>query len=222
MSDPKSHNTSPSLDTILAAADGKVESRKLTELKTILECAIGSPLAGQSMDDPILVRCRLVQHLRDNGTRPGRIQAIEQLFMGIVRRAALQGIVLAPPEGPWTRVWQSVLDLAASSRGGRAAIRSLGAWATARGLAPDEIDLNSLQAWSAEMNVGDQRISVAQEVLLTWSSSRPPVSSTSDTLLSTRLRNRALTGKATPLDYRKSGRVGVHSRSSGITTEEEA
>lgn len=101
----------PSLKEVLAVGADKVDSRKMRLLEEKLELALDCPLSERLVDDPMVIRRRLVEQLRSENTKPGTVQALEQCYMGAIRRAAVKGLIPAPPEGPWTRAWQSVLDL---------------------------------------------------------------------------------------------------------------
>jgi len=139
----------PDLQSVLDASCGKVNSPKMAKLQHKLEAALGRSLGEYELEDPIVVRRELVRYLRQHGESRGNLQAIEQLYMGVIRRAAVQGVIHAPPEGPWTKAWQSVLDVADS----KSLIRTLAGWATDNGLEPDDILLKHLKEWADTVKV---------------------------------------------------------------------
>src|SRR5690348_13833944 len=106
----RSMSPSPDLQQILDLVAGKVNPQKLEKLKQKLEEALGGPLSTHLVEDPIIIRRRLVELLRREGTSQGVVQSLEQFYMGIIRRASIERLLPPPPEGPWTREWQSVLN----------------------------------------------------------------------------------------------------------------
>jgi len=142
----------PSLQDVIDLSVGKVNEHKLRQITQRLETALGGPLASQRLDDPILIRRQLVAQLRVEGASLGTIQALEQFFMGVVRRAAVEGLIPAPPEGPWTRAWQTVLG---ESPRHRSRVRALAAWATERGWEPSDVDARRLREWAMQSNCGE-------------------------------------------------------------------
>jgi hypothetical protein len=154
----------PDLQTVLDASRGKVNSPKLAKLERSLEAALGQQLRGCALEDPIVVRRELVNYLREHGESRGNLQAIEQFYMGVIRRAAVQGLIQAPPEGPWTRIWQSVLDFAES----KALIRTLAAWATDNRLEPGDISTEHLEEWADAARVDRGLTSGVAAVLDSW------------------------------------------------------
>ncbi len=182
------------LKQILDAAIGKVELRKLEQLKRKLEDALGGPLSSQIVDDPIIIRRLLVEKLRSEGVSPGVIHSFEQLFMGIIRRAAINGLLPAPPEGPWTRAWQSVLDIASTVQKAKAPLRSLAAWATARDLTPSDLEEHHIKSWCKDLQIDRDTSCIVEQIL---SQSRPAATPTilkSDALHSDRLQKKFLSG----------------------------
>jgi len=152
-------STAPDIATVLACAIGAIPAHKLQALSARLERAVGRPLTSVRLDDANIVRQRLREQLRTEGATLGMVQSYEQLFMGIVRRAAVSGVVDAPPEGPWTTEWQSVLDVAdvpPKHAKTKAAVRSLAAWATAQGVSPADVDVRHLELWVTSMAIHEQ------------------------------------------------------------------
>ncbi|MBU4272036.1 MAG: hypothetical protein KKA28_09270 [Planctomycetes bacterium] len=142
-----------------------------------------------------MIRRALVEQLRSEGASAGTIQALSQCFMGIIRRAAVDGLLPAPPEGPWTRTWQSVLDFAGQKNGVKALARSLAAWATERHLEPREVDIEQLRKWMDMFVIKEQSLRVVKDVLAKWL--RLPLDHgalQSDEVRSERLRRRAMNG----------------------------
>ena len=172
----------------------KVDARKLRLLEEKLEQALGRPISEQSVDDPIAIRRKLVESLRVEKTRPGTIQALEQCYMGAIRRAAVEGLIPAPPEGPWTRAWQSVLELSSEVRSTRAPLRSLAAWATARHVAPEKVSAEQLETWAKTTMIGESALAGVRQVLSLWSPDALKTPLASDTLLSSRLMKKAERG----------------------------
>src|SRR5579872_6373255 len=153
------------LKQILDTAIGKVEHRKLEQLKRKLEDALDGPLSSQIVDDPIIIRRLLVEKLRSEGVSPGVIHSFEQLFMGIIRRAAINGLLPAPPEGPWTRAWQSVLDIASTVQKAKAPLRSLAAWATARDLTPSDLEEHHIKSWCKDLQIDRDTSCIVEQIL---------------------------------------------------------
>jgi len=108
---------------------------KLKLLRRHFGAAVGPDGLSRPVDDPMILRRQLIEQMRREEVSPGTIQALVQFYMGIIRRAALAGLLPPPPEGPWTRTWQSVLDLAEETTGAKAHLRSLAGWATDKALA---------------------------------------------------------------------------------------
>jgi hypothetical protein len=136
------------LDDILLAAKGKVDAQKLSKLRKKLEAATNARLDNLEIIDPTRIRLQLAAHLRSEGASRGIVHSYEQLFMGIVRRAALQGLVETPAEGPWSIKWQKLLDRISTQDGIKSCARGLAGWATAKGFEPDSISEEALQQWS--------------------------------------------------------------------------
>lgn len=185
----------PDLKTVLSVAHGKVDPRKLEQLERKLELALDAPLSSQVFDDPIAIRRKLVDYLKRVGTKPGIVQAIEQFYMGVVRRAALEGLILAPPEGPWTRNWQSVLNASAQVPSTKSLFRSLAGWATARNLEPSDVTREHLITWARETMVNvETTLSTVQIVLEKWAYNPLEAPLESDSFLADRLRKKAIRG----------------------------
>jgi len=182
------------LKQILDAAIGKVELRKLEQLKRKLEDALGGPLSSQIVDDPIIIRRLLVEKLRSEGVSPGVIHSFEQLFMGIIRRAAINGLLPAPPEGPWTRAWQSVLDIASTVQKAKAPLRSLAAWATARDLTPANLEEYHIISWCKDLQIDRDTSRIVEQILSQSRSAATPTILISDALHSDRLQKKFLSG----------------------------
>jgi hypothetical protein len=189
-----STNDLPALEHVLSLMTSEGDSRKLKQLSDKLECALGHPLSAQALDDPMIIRRCLVEHLRNEGTKPGTIQAMEQFFMGIIRRAAVKGLIPAPPEGPWTRAWQSVLDLAEKVPSTKALLRSLASWATARHIDPDNIENQHLETWVKNAIISETSLVSVKRVLSIWSPASLNSPLTSQSVLSNRLMKKAERG----------------------------
>lgn len=187
-------SNSTNLKKVLSTAVGKVDPRKLKKLEQKLEDALGSSLSSQPVDDPIMIRQRLAELLRNEGVSPGVVHSFEQLFMGIIRRASIEGLIPAPPEGPWTRAWQSVLDTTTKARGAKALLRSLASWATARGLTPKDIGADRLNAWAKDRLVDAEAMHMIEDILSHWSLTSESGVLVNDSLLAERLRKKALQG----------------------------
>jgi hypothetical protein len=184
----------PSLKEVLAVGADKVDSRKLKLLEEKLELALDCSLSERVVDDPMVIRRHLVELLRKEKTKPGTIQALEQCYMGAIRRAAVKGLITAPPEGPWTRAWQSVLDLSSRVPSTRAPLRSLAAWATTRNLDPGNVTLKQLKEWAKGAMVDEAVLTGVQKVLDMWSPESLTGPLASDALLSSRLLKKAERG----------------------------
>ena len=179
------------LKMVLDTAIGTVNPRKLEQLEKKLEGALGCSLDIQEVTDPIVIRFLLAKHLRENGTSPGVIHSFEQLFMGVIRRAAVKGLLPAPPEGPWTREWQSVLDVASEVQKAKAPLRSLAGWATARSIKPLEIENDHLEMWANESMLGTTSRQIVEYVLTHWLPTQNSTALISDIHLFDRLQKKA-------------------------------
>jgi hypothetical protein len=164
-------NSYPDVERVLSVAGGKINPKKLELLKRKLEEALGKPLSSQTIEDPVIIRHLLAVKLKDDGMSAGMVHSLEQSFMGIIRRAAVLGLLPAPPEGPWTYEWQSVLDISSEVRGARSIIRSLASWATAHSLAPHELNTVHLTTWVKDMMMKIDVLLIVEKVLALWSSS---------------------------------------------------
>jgi hypothetical protein len=140
-------DTMKTLDEILLAVDGYVDAQKLSKLRKRLESATKTSLSAIEVSDPIKIRMHLIAQLESEVASRGSIQAYEQLFMGIIRRAALMGLVETPPEGPWSLEWQRILETVTTQQRGKSTVRSLAAWSTAKGLEPKAICESELREW---------------------------------------------------------------------------
>jgi hypothetical protein len=140
------------LKQVLEAASDKVDSRRLGTLQEKLEGAFDCRCSEIPVDDPMLIRRRLIEYMRLAGSTEGIVQSYEQLFMGVARRAALKGVIQPPPEGPWTHRWQSVLVVASDFKGAKMEIRCLAAWATSRGVEPEEVNSQVMERWISEVS----------------------------------------------------------------------
>ena len=187
-------NNATTLHEVLVAAADEVASRKLDQLRRALERAVGRPLSLQAVEDPIIIRQALAETLTGEGASIGVVHSFEQFYMGVIRRAAVKGLILAPPEGPWTRLWQSVLDASAKTRGAKAPLRSLAAWATARHVQPTDISVADLASWRENLRIDDAAFMVVQDVLNRWSSAPRSPKLSSDSLLLDRLKKKASYG----------------------------
>lgn len=135
------------LHEVLEAVRSYVGERKLAQLRRKLEAATRNDLTAVPIDDPMTIRRQLVAYLRSEGSTPGIVQSYEQLLMGVIRRAALLGLVETPPEGPWSLKWQYALDAVGSRRRLRSCLRGLAAWATVRGIEPSMISEEQIKEW---------------------------------------------------------------------------
>lgn len=184
----------PDVQTLLNRASGQVSPQRLRQLVQKLELALGRPLSSHTVNDPVVLRRSLVEQLRREGASAGSIQSLTQCLMGIIRRAAVDGLLPAPPEGPWTRTWQSVLDFAGQNNGVKAYIRSLGAWATKHHLDPDEIKPSDLQEWLRDLVMDANAVPVIQGLLREWAKQPLVAALESDSIRATRLRRKAMNG----------------------------
>lgn len=184
----------PSLKDVLSFETENADSRKLRLLEGKLESALGCQLSEQLVDDPIAIRRRLVEWLRSEKTKPGTIQSLEQCYMGAIRRAAVKGLIAAPPEGPWTRAWQSVLDLSSGVPSSKAPLRSLAGWATARQLDPGDLKDENLEDWAKHTMIDTRVLVTVRKVLESWSPEILNTALPSDLSLSNRLLKKAARG----------------------------
>ena len=182
------------LQMLLDSVAEETDERKLKQLTTKLELALGPPLSARAVDDPMVIRRQMVEYLRGEGASPGITQAMEQFFMGVVRRAAVKGLIPAPPEGPWTRSWQSVLDLSAEMSGTKAPLRSLAGWATARHLDPEDVREKQLQTWAKETLANEKVLPNLRDLLARWSLASSNAALDGDGYLSNRLLSKAKRG----------------------------
>lgn len=179
---------SPTLQALLDFAAGKVNEQKLRAMTQRLQVALGKQFRNQPVDDPIVIRRKLVAQMKQDGASAGTIEAFAQFFMGIVRRAAVEGLLPAPPEGPWTRAWQAVLG---SSPGNRSQIRVLAAWATEQDLEPSDIDARTWQAWSERAGLDGGDASRLWEQIRRWADKPPDAVLSTASVLTARLKLKA-------------------------------
>ena len=181
---------------ILNSSVGNIDEKKLRRLSETLEAAYSRPLTDVSSDEPMLIRRAMIRHLKHLGVSPGNLQAMEQLFMGTVRRAAVKGLIPAPPEGPWTRLWQTVIDKAADKRPTKSLLRTLAAWATERELQPSEVDTMQLQEWCDQCLGGDNsEMSRVRRIIEDWANDcHETLSDATVFQLNERLRRKAQRG----------------------------
>lgn len=192
----KSRKGLADLKAVLVAGAGKLDQEKLGVLTEALEGSLACPLSSCVVTDPIVIRRRLVEYLRATGAPSGKIQFLEQLFMGVVRRASLKGLIPPPPEGPWTRAWQSVLDHA--SPGTKAVLRTLAAWATSRGLDPPNLKTAHLELWARHLSLDSRSVIRARQALAYPPSVLSHLPPLSDNVRETRLRRKAMYGSVSP------------------------
>lgn len=136
------------LDRILRASVSYVDVKKLVRLRRELQLALGPDLSAIEVTDSIKIRRRLIIQLQSEKRSRGIIESYEQFFMGLIRRAALLGLIDPPPEGPWSLSWQRVLDENNSRHGIRSALRSLAAWATAKDIEPESVSEEIIWKWA--------------------------------------------------------------------------
>ena len=181
------------LADVLNAASDKVDGRRLTSLQEKLERAFNSSCSEIAVEDPILIRRRLIEYMRQDGASEGMVQSYEQLFMGVARRAALRGVIQPPPEGPWTHRWQRLLIVANEFKGTRMGIRSLAAWATAQGIQPEQVNSQALLLWvsavSPSINADGSKVQAVISEYRNRAAEEIPSS-----ILSDRLKQKALRG----------------------------
>lgn len=142
------------LQAIVDASRGKIDSQKLAKLTAALEAALDASLDSLPVDDPMIVRRAMVRHLKTRQITAGNLQHMEQVYMGVIRRAAVCGLISAPPEGPWTRAWQSVIGIANDKRSAKSLLRSLAGWATDKDTQPNEIGYSQICLWAETMGIG--------------------------------------------------------------------
>jgi len=200
------------LRDVLTAAAKKVDARRLEQLGRILERAVGRSLSSQAIDDPIVIRRLLAETLREDGISVGVVQSFEQFYMGVIRRAAVDGLIPPPPEGPWTRDWQAVLDASADMKRVRAPLRSLAAWATTYHLRPEDVRTTHLHAWHDDLRISDVALTIVQDALHRSADIPIPTTLSSDPVLLDRLRRKALHGSVRV----SAGSGGRDERGSGV------
>ncbi len=186
--------TRATLEAIFKAVQGRVSDDKLKHLRRYFGAALGSAGLTQPVDDPMVLRCQLIHQLRKEDVSAGTIQAFVQFYMGIVRRAALARMIPPPPEGPWTRTWQSVLDFAEGIPGAKAHVRSLAGWATDKSLEPENLKEKHFDEWVRDLKRDEIAITAAREVLQKWTTQPPRPTLVSDDARAERLRRKAVNG----------------------------
>lgn len=189
----ESNRIGPTLDKVLEAAVDKVDSRKLASLRERLERALRQACTEIECGDPMLIRNLLTAQMRAEGSSEGIVQSYEQLFMGVIRRAALCGIIEPPPEGPWTQRWQSVLTTANDFKGMKSEVRALAAWATTQEIEPEAINPEIIKRWGDARRLDQDLDKSKLESVL--AEHRRRASSVNDSLeLGDRLRKKAVRG----------------------------
>ena len=153
------------LADVIQPSLGKANTQKLSKLTQLIESYFGVILTKIVADDPFVIRKRIVSELRREGSTAGVIQAYEQFFMGIVRRAAVEGVIPAPPEGPWTRNWQTVLDFAHTTKRPKSVVRMLAAWASDKDFEPDQLSQSHLLEWQRTADVSADTLDVITDLL---------------------------------------------------------
>lgn len=138
------------LEGLLSHYQGSVDNRKLNSLRVKFAKAYDQPLCEISIEDPVRLLITLARHLQGGGATQGSIHSISQFFMGLIRRAAVEGIIPPPPEGPWTRDWQRLISATEDHQRIKLNLRSLAAWATTRGLSPCAVGDRELLDWMEE------------------------------------------------------------------------
>ena len=187
------------LEQVLEAASDKVDSRRVATLQEKLERAFDCRCSEIPVDDPMLIRRRLIEYMRLAGSTEGIVQSYEQLFMGVVRRAALKGVIQPPPEGPWTHRWQSVLVVANDFKGAKMEIRSLAAWATSQGVEPEEVNSQVMERWASA--VGHNLTTNRETVTAVLSEYRTKVTPDGrSSLLWDRLKQKSLRGSVRTIE----------------------
>jgi hypothetical protein len=190
----QSVKTWATLDGVFAAVGGSVNESKLKALRRYFTAAIGSAGLSRPIEDPMLLRRRLIQQLRAEAVSPGTTQALVQFYMGVIRRAAIAMLIPPPPEGPWTRTWQSVLDLAEDASGTKAAVRSLAGWATDKGIEPTNIKEGHYREWLHDLRFDENAVAATKAILHNWAIQPQPPSVASDDSRTERLRRKAANG----------------------------
>jgi hypothetical protein len=186
--------TKATLEGIFKAFEDSVSAGKLKLLRRYFGAAVGSDGLACPVDDPMIPRRQLIEQMRREDVSSGTIQALVQFYMGIIRRAALAGLIPPPPEGPWTRSWQSVLDLAEETTGAKAPLRSLAGWATDKALEPDHLEDRHFQEWLEDLKREESAATAVREVLQKWARQPAPPAVASDETRAERLRRKAANG----------------------------
>jgi len=180
------------LEGIFKAVEGRVNTGKLKLLRRFFGAAVGSDGMSSPVEDPMILRRQLIEQMRKEEVSPGTIQALVQFYMGIIRRAALAGLIPPPPEGPWTRTWQSVLDHAED--GAKAHLRSLAAWATDKALEPGDLEDRHFREWLEVLKREESAVATVREALQKWARQPDPPGVASDEARAERLRRKATNG----------------------------
>lgn len=183
----------PTLGRVLEAVADKVDGRKLATLKEKLERALGQACTEVECGDPMLIRSLLTARMRADGASEGMVQSYEQFYMGVIRRAALNGIVEPPPEGPWTQRWQSVLVTAKNFKGMKAEVRALAAWATLHRIEPETVSPDVVERWASERRLDQDLDKARLESVLAEHRRRASATSPSSELAE-RLHKKAVRG----------------------------
>jgi hypothetical protein len=133
---------------VLTLGRGRIEASKLAQVAR----ALGEVLESQSRDlDPNAARLAIRSRFKAWGLSPGAIHSLDHVFMGLLRRAALSGLVAPPPEGPWNSQWQLVIDVAPN--GNKAFLKALAGWSFSRGVAACDLTDALLTKWQRERHM---------------------------------------------------------------------
>jgi hypothetical protein len=178
------------LEGLLSHYQSSVDERKLGSLRLKFAKACAQPLCEVSADDPVHLLTVLARHLQSEGATQGSIHSISQFFMGLIRRAAVEGIMPPPPEGPWTRDWQRLISATEQGQRVKLTLRSLAAWATTRGLSPGAVGDRELRDWIEVFRGNPKVLDDLRDVLAGLNHEGASV----DSLLLERLRRKAKQG----------------------------
>ena len=181
------------MQEVLEASKGRISDEKLERLARTLEQATDTILSKIVVDDPMTIRRAMIRYLKACEVTPGNLQHLEQAFMGVIRRAAVVGLLPAPPEGPWTRQWQGALDFNYQGDGfSKARMRSLAAWATDRDIQPSDVDDNELKDWASATGQSTEVVQTLGMLLVEFSQASTGLHRTPH--LDERLRSKAKRG----------------------------
>jgi hypothetical protein len=133
---------------VLALGSGKVDASKLAQIERAIEQVLNS----QELElDPNTARQGVSSRFKAWGLSPGAVHSLDQAFMGLLRRAALSGLLPPPPEGPWNSQWQLLID--ASPDGSKAVLKALAGWCFRRGVAASDVTNELLAEWQRERHM---------------------------------------------------------------------